>query len=1093
MCRFLQLTLSLLFSCQFLTIQAQSPNRLLKANDQNYSLYLTGGDGNNSHVDISGLNLNSLPYTIEMLIKSDAQQTANAGLIFNRPGNVGLQYTSGWQSTSQSLRYMANGGDTYGQGTETADIQEGKWHHIAVVMTSTSRTLYIDGIGKTENATFTGENFSSGKTYLGWDSDVSNRAFKGWIDEVRIWSEARTETQLMSNASSVLDPSEESNLIAYWNFDDQAQNATDLAGENHGAINGGTYDLSDWNAPMEYMNSTVVRSSEFADLGKKATVGILKINTKNQSNPLSLTSLRLTTTGTTDVGDIEDIIISWSADASSGNMIEWASLGGSPGDDEITLSGDLSLKEGENYFFIRYQISKEAAVENELDVSVVSFDLTQESITETHIPEITSPDGKVTVNPSAFSQLIRQPQDTVTTLAETTNGGANFVSFQQDALMTYNGYQYVTYWNDEQNNGQIKVAIARKKLPYGYWEIMELDDHVISPARQADNHYNISMGICPNDGTIHITYDHHNDVFHYQRSVVGLANRPEDFAWADESFGEKIDYLSNSDSTISNVTYPRFVRKPNGDMLLEMRIGWSGDGNSYLWEYSGSDQNWDYIGEYVNGTSVNENAYINGIHYDPIGRLHVSWVWRQTPDAQTNHDISYAYSDDDGRTWYNNAGQHVANTRRSDSNPVPLTRDTDGLVVVPISTYRGLINQESQAVDSKSKIHILQSYINESKPNASNFWDARVNDGELRHIYKDKNGDWKSDLIAMTDGGNRSEIAVDSMDNLYVVAWDYRVYFASAAGEWKDWIPLDIAGQGMAQNEPIIDRQMLMEHNVLSFAYAHADNDGKVMVSYHAETNDPSLRNIRINGNLIQGFDPMDLDQYFVLPSGESNVPSIEPIPFQNEVDVTMTDITEVPGTVEITATTSDGLSKIYQLNILTTTTDDASLIDLTIDGETIKDFEPGILNYTITLPESTIDIPLVDAVVKNSKATSQIFQSAELPGGALVIVTAEDGQTKSNYNVYFELEEEQQEILQVSDNQLLVYPNPVQDHLILEGVRGLKEMNVYTMSGQKVKRFELNEEQTKRVNFENLPKGLLILEIINNEGDVEQLKVLKK
>src|SRR5690606_26525102 len=130
-----------------------------------------------------------------------------------------------------------------------------------------------------------------------------------------------------------------------------------------------------------------------------------------------------------------------------------------------------------------------------------------------------------------------------------------------------------------------------------------------------------------------------------------------------------------------NVTYPRFVAKPGGDLIFECRIGWSGDGDSFLWEYEGESGSWSYVGEYLNGTSVGENPYINGLHYDQEGRLHVSWVWRQTPDPLTNHDVYYGYSDDHGRTWRNVKGDVVAK-----ANENPMTLSTPGLKVWTVGT-----------------------------------------------------------------------------------------------------------------------------------------------------------------------------------------------------------------------------------------------------------------------------------------------------------------------------------------------------------------------------------------------------------------------
>jgi len=41
---------------------------------------------------------------------------------------------------------------------------------------------------------------------------------------------------------------------------------------------------------------------------------------------------------------------------------------------------------------------------------------------------------------------------------------------------------------------------------------------------------------------------------------------------------------------------------------------------------------------------------------DTQGAIHISWVWRETGDVATNHDIGYAKSTDRGRTWQKTNG-----------------------------------------------------------------------------------------------------------------------------------------------------------------------------------------------------------------------------------------------------------------------------------------------------------------------------------------------------------------------------------------------------------------------------------------------------
>ena len=92
------------------------------------------------------------------------------------------------------------------------------------------------------------------------------------------------------------------------------------------------------------------------------------------------------------------------------------------------------------------------------------------------------------------------------------NGNA----FQQDALISHNGWQYAAFYsfrsenNDKADpNEPLYIHLARRELPWGAWEVLVLDDY---PQTVDDGHNTVQMGICPGDGTIHLSYDHHCDV-----------------------------------------------------------------------------------------------------------------------------------------------------------------------------------------------------------------------------------------------------------------------------------------------------------------------------------------------------------------------------------------------------------------------------------------------------------------------------------------------------------------------------------------------------------------------------------------------------
>lgn len=91
----------------------------------------------------------------------------------------------------------------------------------------------------------------------------------------------------------------------------------------------------------------------------------------------------------------------------------------------------------------------------------------------------------------------------------------NCNAFQQDALISFNGWQYSSFYTFLQSESPdatsepLYVHLARRQLPQGEWEVMVLHDY---PQTTDDGHNTVQMGICPGDGTIHLSYDHHCDV-----------------------------------------------------------------------------------------------------------------------------------------------------------------------------------------------------------------------------------------------------------------------------------------------------------------------------------------------------------------------------------------------------------------------------------------------------------------------------------------------------------------------------------------------------------------------------------------------------
>ena len=88
----------------------------------------------------------------------------------------------------------------------------------------------------------------------------------------------------------------------------------------------------------------------------------------------------------------------------------------------------------------------------------------------------------------------------------------NGVSFQEDVLVTFGDYQYVTFYSTApEGYSHHYVNVGRRTVApdVGAWEYLTLEDYVQTVM---DGHNTISMAIS-GDGRIHLSFDHHVSCF----------------------------------------------------------------------------------------------------------------------------------------------------------------------------------------------------------------------------------------------------------------------------------------------------------------------------------------------------------------------------------------------------------------------------------------------------------------------------------------------------------------------------------------------------------------------------------------------------
>lgn len=111
------------------------------------------------------------------------------------------------------------------------------WTHVAATFDGTNRAFYLNGVLDRAVAG-SGSIFQSGSPlFIGRRGTAGSNYFDGTLDEVRVWSSARSAGQIQTNVNRTV-PGSEPGLIGYWRLNEQTGvGAFDSSGQrNHGTL-----------------------------------------------------------------------------------------------------------------------------------------------------------------------------------------------------------------------------------------------------------------------------------------------------------------------------------------------------------------------------------------------------------------------------------------------------------------------------------------------------------------------------------------------------------------------------------------------------------------------------------------------------------------------------------------------------------------------------------------------------------------------------------------------------------------------------------------------------------------------------------------
>nr|WP_317258922.1 BNR-4 repeat-containing protein [Hymenobacter tibetensis] len=249
----------------------------------------------------------------------------------------------------------------------------------------------------------------------------------------------------------------------------------------------------------------------------------------------------------------------------------------------------------------------------------------------------------------------------------------NGVVFRKNSVVTHQREQYTAYYD---SLGY--VVLAKRKLPAGAWQVRQTS----YKGKVSDAHNTISIMV-DGAGYLHLSFDHHGNPLRYCRSTT-----PGSL--------ETTELLPMTGRNENNVTYPEFHRFPNGDVLFLYRDGSSGNGNLVLNRYSIKSRQWTRLHDVLINGEGQRNAYWQAT-LDARGTIHVSWVWRESPDVASNHDMAYARSLDGGKTWQKSTGEVYQ---------LPITEQT-AEYACRIPQRSELINQTGMTTDAQGNPYIV--------------------------------------------------------------------------------------------------------------------------------------------------------------------------------------------------------------------------------------------------------------------------------------------------------------------------------------------------------------------------------------------------
>lgn len=372
----------------------------------------------------------------------------------------------------------------------------------------------------------------------------------------------------------------------------------------------------------------------------------------------------------------------------------------------------------------------------------------------------------------------------------------NTVIFRNQSLCSFKDHQFIAFYN-----GQGQMVLGSRKLNENHWKL------VVTPysGNVKDAHNSISMAVDAM-GYLHLSWDQHDTPLRYAKSKAPLSL-------------ELSEELSMTGLQEDKVTYPEFQNLKDGSLLFLYRSGASGRGNLVVNRYEPGTRQWEQLhNNLIDGQQI-RSAYWQ-THVDEYG-IHLSWVWRESWDVTTNHDIAYMVSKDGGYTWQD----------RNDSVlELPITK-ASAPYAWKVPENSNLMNQTSMTTDLNGNPYIASYWRSDSITQYKVVYHNGVQ-------WQLLDTDFRNEDFELGGGGTKSipisrpELLVDDT-HLYLLYRDEhrgnKITLATYGFDQKQWRFNDLTKEAVGAWEPNFDKSLWKRYkklHVFSQNVSQIDGEG---------------------------------------------------------------------------------------------------------------------------------------------------------------------------------------------------------------------------------------------------------------------------